>query len=218
MAVGFSDMGGRAQVLGDVLNTGEVQYDQSGPLSDLAARLYGVGGSELVSENWDHPERLDFDLLAYTVDAVRSMVPGFIGGRTAYSRYSSSAILRDYGFVINEFTSVEVSLIGSLFTYFALPSVLLGGIVLALVHRLLGLMFRSRAAPTAFQLALLAGVTSSNAWAYNLDLIGNVRGIAWEIFYISVAVLGLKIMRAFLGAATSRSSLSVAPVSQNSAS
>jgi hypothetical protein len=188
MRVGFNDLGVRAQVLQDALTTGDLQYDTTGPVSDLMGRLFSAGGHTLISENWDRTERLEFDGALFLQELVRAQVPGFLKDSGSDGHYLGNSILRDYGFVIDESTSVETSLIGALFVCFGLPSVLLGGLLLGAIHGSIAAWASSeRRVGSAARLAVLAGISSVNAWGYNVDFIGNLRGIIWEALYVSAA-------------------------------
>jgi hypothetical protein len=203
---GFDALGSRAEILGDALRTGDLAYEHEGPLSDLMGRMFSAGGHTLIRENWEHPERLEFDAVDFTAELIRSLAPGFLEGRQVEGQYTGSAILRNYGFLINEVTSVEVSLIGSLFTYFGLPSVLVGGLIFGLFLSLLCRVFGSSGWSATWRLAFLAGTCSMSAWGYNVDIITNIRGIVWALLYLLVVLVAIQGIHATLGLLQNRHS------------
>ena len=197
LGVGFNNMDDRAKVLSNALQTGDLKYESTGFVADFLSRMYSCGGSVLIGASSEDPTLFEFNLEEFVGDAALSLIPGFLGGRTTDAKYASSAMLSHY-FVINETTSVEVSLVGSLFTYFGLPSVFLGSAVLGVMQAGVCWLIVKGKRSSAWQLTLIASLVSINIVNFNIDWVGNVRSLVWGIFYALAALAGVQVIELLL--------------------
>ena len=192
--LGLGNADERVKVLRDA-SQGTVVYENGGVLLDAATRLFLSGGQAIVNGRWDHAALSDFDPAAFIIETGRAMLPSYVFGRPAHSEYLGSDSLRQYGFTISDSTSVEVSLVGSLFGWGGLGLVFIGGLVTGLVHRLTlhGIIATGRDHRAAM-VAGLSGMASATLWAWNLDLGSHLRALVWSLIYIALVVLAFRVL------------------------
>ena len=200
-SIGFENFSERAQILTNVVREGAFDYGQKTMLGEVLGRQFGSGGHALVVYNWDSRDLGDFDPLVWMEEFLKSLPPAFVFGEPADAKYVGNARLTDFGFLINESTSVEVSLLGSLFDYGGLWIVVAGGIGVALFHtgivRWLGLL-----RPSALRLTVLSSLLTTSLLAYNVDVVQLVRALLWQCVYSLVAYFGVRFALVVVGSVT----------------
>ena len=187
-SIGFRDFDQRAEVLADALS-GNIIYQDGGFLEDTMGRLYSVGGHALLVANWDRMKIQEFDLAQFGIEFAEAMLPTYLVGSKDFDsyRYVGHQVLRNYGFLITEETSVEVTLIGSLCAAGGPLLVALGGLVLGLFHLLLIRVtdqFRLRAWTVPFAGCLFA----TGMFVHTIDIIQLVRTYLWAILYTGIVI------------------------------
>lgn len=183
--LGVENFGERADILGEAV-AGRLQKEHGGFVNDISVRMFGIGGHELIQSHWNDSafERLDVD--RYLREFSRTLLPAFIFGRPEDPLYTGTTILRDYGFMITEKTSVEVTLIGSLFYAGGLVGVGVGAVILAWIN--CGVVWMiGRGRERFLNVVVAAAVAYVDLLAFNLDLIQNARSLCWILLYQMVA-------------------------------
>jgi hypothetical protein len=107
-------------------------------------------------------------------------------GAPAPDRFHGSAVLRKYGFLITDETSVEVSMVGSLVYHGGLVGLGIGGLLLGFFHLILSRTIAAQAHFSDTALALTGGIVATNAWAYNVDIISHAKIHVWTSVYIAI--------------------------------
>lgn len=186
-SIGFQDFDQRASVLKDALSGNIVFEEGGGFLEDTMSRLFSAGGHALLAANWDRMRIQDFDLALFGIEFAETMLPAYLFGSKDSQRYVGSRILREYGFMITEETSVEVSLIGSLCAAGGPVLVVVGGLVLGLFHlTLVRAIGRFRPRPWAVPFA--GCMFFIGMMVHTLDLIQLLRFYFWAILYLGIAM------------------------------
>ena len=179
--LGTGDLTGRVGVMRDAV-AGGMLSEQGGVLQDTFVRFFGTGGHAIIQAHWDDPsfERLDAEQFAS--ELLQGFLPGFLFGTAERPVYTGSAMLRDYGFLITDQTSVEVSLIGSAFFTAGLPGVAIVGLLMALINcGLISIIGRGR--PSLYKVVIAAGMVLTNFLAFNVDIIQISRSFWWMAVY-----------------------------------
>ena len=158
-------------------------------MDDTMRRFFSGGGHALLVANWDRMRLQDFDLALFGSEFAEAMLPAYLYGPKDIDRYRyvGSRILREYGFMITDETSVEVTLIGSLCAAGGPVLVAVGGLVLGIFHLILVRVisrFRRRAWAVPF-----AGCILAIGMAVHLfDLIELARTYFWAILYVGIVM------------------------------
>jgi len=171
------------------------------------SRLYSTGGHALVVANWDRITLGALDLDLFGREFAKAMLPAFLFGSQVRDRYTGTLMLREYGFVITESTSVEVSLIGSLCAAGGPELIAVGGLLVGLLHlamvRTIG-RFRGRAWAAPFAGCMF----SIGMVVYPLDLIQLARSYFWAVLYVGFVMrLAILVQRLVLVSAPRRLTL-----------
>lgn len=200
-SIGLDDPLARASVLSQALE-GRIQFETGGYMEDAMARLFLTGGQAIINENWGKVSLLDFDFFGFSDEAWHSLLPAYAFGKAAEGKYVGSARLRDYGFNVDERTSYEVSMVGSLYGYGGLWMVFMGGLLAAAIHRsLLAMWVRRKSVGTA-GLARIAGGVAVNMWGWNVDVVSHVRSHLWTLAYVTLATWAIVFLRYVIKRAT----------------
>lgn len=185
-SIGFRDFGQRADVLKDAIS-GNIVFQEGGFGDDTMMRLFSAGGHALLVANWDGMRIEDLDLALFAREFAGAVLPAYLFGAQDNPRYVGSEILREYGFLITESTSVEVSLIGSLCAAGGPLFVAVGGLVVGLFHlTLVRTIDRFRGRPWTVPFAgsmLFLGMV-----VHTVDLIQLLRFYFWSILYLGIAM------------------------------
>lgn len=191
----FDDLGDRLSTLsGTIGGDREVTYDRGGVFSDLMSRHFCAGGHALVVQGWGQHSLTDLPVDEYLYEAGRSILPAFIFGQPGPRRFTGCDVLKDYGFRITSETAVEVSLLGSLYNHGGMGMVFIGGLLIGLAHlAFCRVLFRREVA--GWRLMFLSGSVAVSLWAYNNDLIHNVRSQLLMTLYCSLAYVLLRVGR-----------------------
>lgn len=189
--IGLGNFEGRASVLASALQ-GDLRMEHGGYVHDTAVRMFGTGGHALIQTHWDEPWLERFDLERYVSELGAAVMPAFLFGRVEGAQYSGTSILRDYGFFITENTSVEVSLVGSLFLAAGLPGVACGALLIGLLNCAVVRML-NQGRYSVLKVVLAAGLVFVNLNAFNLDLIQDVRAGWWMAFYQTIVVTAVRL-------------------------
>lgn len=149
---------------------------QGSVFSRTFARIFSPSGHAIVTRTPEEVPYLDFDAARF-IEEYLAVV--FIPSRFYNNPYySNTAHLNDYNHLVNEKTSEELSLPGSLWMYGGYLPVILGSMALGLLHT--GVMKwiryanRVSAYKGLFYFALIAGTIM---WGFNLDLLTHTRSI-----------------------------------------
>lgn len=162
------------------------------PLDSLFARAHWTGGHSLVSETPEYLPYLNFNFFDYGLEAAASLLPQ----RFYYRPYfSGNWILKDYGHLIYEGSSVEVSTLGNAWVMGGYPTVVFCAILMGLMHAAFMLMLRRMWNRSYLKALTILGVLSSlmlicPGW----DAIMHFRGLVW---YTAFGWLFYQIMRIF---------------------
>jgi hypothetical protein len=106
-------------------------------------------------------------------------------------------ILRDYGFMITEKTSVEISMIGSLWLMGGYFPVFFGGIALGSLHWLLVWILRRNWAISKMKAFIYFAILSQEIfWAPNISLIDHWHDV---VYRIALAFVLYRVMRLVIG-------------------
>jgi hypothetical protein len=193
-SIGFEDFGQRTEVLSASL-TGGLLFEQRSFAGDLMGRMFSTGGHALVSRNWNSASLADLDVPVFLSDLAAAAIPAFIS-TPGPSRYAGTAVLRDYGFMITEKTSVEVSMSGSLFLAGGLPFVFVGAVLMGMLQSALFGWFWRRQTSTG--IGVVGCLVSIGLGMYTLDPITATRTYLWTVLYVGAASLAVQALRRVL--------------------
>jgi hypothetical protein len=176
-SIGFENLGYRFEALKDWRQAAQ----QTTPLRALFGRLFFTAGHTIIIETPEYYPYRDFEFIPYFKEFFLMLLPGRIYYRPYYS---GSIVLTDYGFMITEQTSVEVSLIGNLWLMGGAWIVFIGGIFTAGLQYLLIKVIRRAWRRSQFKAMLYVGLISSLLFgASGQDIMSNWRNIVWQLIY-----------------------------------
>jgi hypothetical protein len=184
-SIGFENLSERWNVLAAALS-GNLQYGKGGFMIDVMLRLFSPGGHALITRNWYSADVMQLDLGALLSELAQSIVPAFTRDHEI-ARHMAPAIMNDYGFLVNESTSVDVSLPGSLFATGGLFFVFAGAVAVGAAQALLFGAMRWGDRVGTQMLARVGSLMAINIGAFSLDIVGLLRTYWWTLIYITVA-------------------------------
>jgi len=195
-SIGFHDMGTRLNALGEW----QAVLSETPVLVATFHRLFFVGGHSIIAYTPEHFPYLPFSWSDYGWELTTRLLPG----KLFYAPYySDNERLQAYGFLITESTSFPLSLLGSLYMLGGAAPVALGAVAFGVFHALLGrLVGWAIRRDRHLGLFIFSMIASTLIWSQNVDLITNVRVIAWRV--LSAFILYYAVLRPLIGTAAAR--------------
>jgi hypothetical protein len=187
-SIGFQDLDKRWEQLQDW----EQVVENASFLGQTFSRLFHVSGQRIVTTTPEKYPYLPFNLLGFASEFFGNLLP-----RRFYHSapvYSGNLILLRYGFNVSETTSVEVSLLGSLWLLGGYYGVLFGGTALGLVHTALIAVLRRARRTSGLKPMFLFGVLGGTLIGMSgFDLIHQSRRYVWclivgHVFYMALSL------------------------------
>jgi len=190
--IGFQDLDRRLDAFGQWQEV----LSQTPVLTSTLGRLFFTGGHTIVALSPESYRYVDFSMRRYFMEFLLRMLPRRFFGELYYSE-QPNRILRNYGFLITDETSVPLSLIGSLYMLGGTLPVMVGAAVIGAFHSLVawGLQLSRRVSPY-LPLVVFAMISSELLWGQNRDPISHVRSVVWDAMW--GVVLYYCILRPFL--------------------
>ncbi len=191
----YDDFEERVTTITDTLQGDRaVIYERGDLFSDVMSRHFCAGGHAMIVQGWEQRSLGDLPVAEYVRELGRTLLPAFIFGQPKTRRFTGSEVLRDYGFRITDETAVEPSLLGSLYNHGGLAMVLIGGLIIGIAH-LLFYRAISRRPVEGLGLMFVSGSVAVSLWAYNNDLIHNIRSQVWMTIYCALVYLFIRFGR-----------------------
>ena len=187
--VGFQQLGARAAAL-----TRWREEALTGSIPGRAlGRLFSTGGHSLMTLSPERYSYLDFNPQAYMQESLTRLLPG----RLYYKPYySTTGRLERYDFLITEETSVELSMLGSLWMIGGYLPVVVGGVCIGILHVILMRVIRGAVRGSSFKgIFYFSMVLPTLMWGHNLDPITHFRAVVWKtaaailLYYLLIAHL-----------------------------
>lgn len=175
--IGFRDLGARWEAL---KQWREVSEGKSA-LAATFGRMFFTGGHSIITQTPETYSYLPFSLFGYVREYLTTLIPGRI---YYHPFYTGNWILDRYGFMINEETSVEVSMVGNMWLLGGFFPVFVGGFILSIIHS--GFMYLLRRAwrQSAFKAILILAFTGNLlVGAAGLDIIAHWRNLIYRIVF-----------------------------------
>jgi hypothetical protein len=182
-SIGFENLGYRLEALKDWRQAAQ----QTTPLRSFFGRLFFTAGHTIVTETPEYYPYRSFGFIAYFKEFFLMLLPG----RIYYNPYyTGSYVLRDYGFMITEQTSVEVSLLGNFWLIGGPWFVFMGGVFAGGLQYLLVKLIRRAWRRSQFKAMLYVGLISNLLFgASGQDIMSNWRNIVWQLIYAYIFYL-----------------------------
>ena len=174
--IGFSDLDTRLHAL----NNWRDVLSETSLLTSTFGRLFFAGGHTIIVLSPEHYPYVDLSIERYLIEFFMRMLPKRFFGDLYYSE-QPNRILRGYGFLITEETSIPLSLPGSLYMLGGVLPVVLGGIAIGLVHIGLGGCLRAAGRRSRYlPLFVFAMCAPDFVWGQNFDPITHTRSLVWS--------------------------------------
>lgn len=187
---GFEDFGYRWEVLKEWRAAGTGQT----ALTSTLQRLFSRGGHALIAFTpTENPYRY-FKPFPFIRETFESLIPQVLYYRPYYR---GTYMLNAYGIRVDEYTSVELSMIGSLWLLGGYLPVFFGGIALGLLHWLVVKMLQHNWTFSKMKAFIYFGVLSPGiVWAPNYAIITHWRYLMYRIM---LAFILYNILRFVIG-------------------
>jgi hypothetical protein len=155
-------------------------------------RLFYTGGHSIIAQTPSRVPYLPFSPVRYFRELLENLIPG-----TIYYNpyYRDIRLLIDYGFVITEKTSVNLSMIGSFWLLGGYLPVFFGGVAVGLLHWVLIIILRrSWAVSKAKAFVFFSVLAPKIIWAPRISLIEHWHIFIYNIVIASVIYLIIKVL------------------------
>ena len=173
---GFTNLNTRLQAF----NEWQDALSQRPVLTRTFGRLFFVGGHSIITLSPEHYPYIDFSPSRYASELIMRMLPARFFGHLYYSD-PPYTILRLYGFLITDETSVPISTVGALYMLGGVVPVAVGGALIGLFHSTVGYgLRRARRRSPYLALFLFAMIATELLQGQNRDPISHVRSIVWD--------------------------------------
>ena len=175
-SIGFRDLNARM----DALNEWQDVLSNTPVLASTFGRLFFVGGHTIITLSPDYYPYVDFNAPRYAYEFMMRMLPKRFFGDLYYSE-QPNRILRLYGFLITDETSVPLSTVGALYMLGGVLPVAIGGVLIGGFHSALGYgLRRARRRSPYLAVFVFAMLSAELLWGQNRDPISHVRGMVWD--------------------------------------
>lgn len=163
------------------------------PILRMFDRLFYHGGNLIVASTPSQHRYIGFYPGRFLLETLESLLPGAL---FYHPYYRGTAILAEYGLMITEQTSTEVSMIGSLWLLGGYTPIIIGGFVIALIHGFIAQRIRrawfQNPDKAIFYFAVIAQPLAEGLGS---DFIGGIRQMFWHLAF---AFIAFKLITPFL--------------------
>ncbi len=190
--VGFEDFGARVAAIKEWRYAAAKTTD---PVMQMFGRFFFTGGNVIVASTPARHPYMPFYPGKFTLETLESLLPRAL---IYHPYYQGTEVLKEYGLMITEKTSVEVSIVGNLWILGGYVPVIIGGFFMALLHGFIAWRIRLAWLKNPDQaMFYFVVMVQSFMETFNLDIIGSFRQMIWHLAF---AFIVFKMISPFLKA------------------